>query len=106
MSAEIIELNCELYDVDNIVDYREGCRWVITEYTSGDYEGSGQAVAMYDDDKIYIFGLGHCSCYGPTENLDPEVYPVEDFLKRMDHALFPVSGELLKQIKLKLNISG
>jgi hypothetical protein len=37
-------------------------------YETGSYEGSGFAI-WKKDDKYYYHELGHCSCYGPTENL-------------------------------------
>lgn len=37
-------------------------------YESGSWDGRGFAIWKRDD-KWFYDGLGHCSCYGPTENL-------------------------------------
>ena len=45
------------------LDVDEAWYW----YASGSYEGSGQ-ILMRKGDKYDIHDMGHCSCYGPTEN--------------------------------------
>lgn len=42
--------------------------WVVYWYESGDYDGSG-TVAWKMGDKYETEGLGHCSCYGPTDDV-------------------------------------
>ena len=41
----------------------------VYSYESGSYEGSG-FVVFKKENKWFYDDLGHCSCYGPTENLD------------------------------------
>jgi hypothetical protein len=38
-------------------------------YSQGSYEGSGQLL-MLKDGLYYTHDMGHCSCYGPTDNLE------------------------------------
>jgi hypothetical protein len=41
----------------------------IYAYSTGEYDGSGMAVWRKDKEWSY-HGLAHCSCYGPTENIE------------------------------------
>ena len=72
---------------------------------TGDYDGSGEAVAMGEDGKLYFHNLGHCSCYGAVESGD---FPnggscsIEDFkasasdvLDRTSEAIREKANELL-----------
>lgn len=47
-------------------DCPDGTIWVVTDYSIGSYEGSGDAYC-YDGKSFYYKSLGHCSCYGPFE---------------------------------------
>ncbi len=39
-------------------------------YATGNYEGTGYAILRKPGDRgYYVAYLGHCSCYGPTENI-------------------------------------
>lgn len=49
----------------------------ISDYEEGSYDGSGEAILLKDG-KVYVYGLGHCSCYGPLENT-PTEYTQEEF---------------------------
>ncbi len=42
---------------------------VVYSYETGSYEGSGFAIWKKGENWFYD-DLGHCSCYGPTENID------------------------------------
>jgi|ERR1035437_4411368 hypothetical protein len=45
-------------------------------YKQGDYEGSGNALALGDNGLYYVESLSHCSCYGPVENFQlTDPYP-------------------------------
>ncbi len=46
--------------------------WIVVDYVRGDYEGSGDAVGMKTDGHLYHKGLGHCSCYGPGDEVSWE----------------------------------
>lgn len=62
------------------IDYPAEAHWVITEYWSGSYEGSGDAF-YYDGKHIFYKSLGHCSCYGPGEDCSWEqLSSKEEFL--------------------------
>ncbi len=48
--------------------------WVVSHYDTGDWEGSGHAVALKDG-TLFVWNCGHCSCYGPLED-PPDEYKV------------------------------
>ena len=61
--------------------------WLVYWYEIGDYCGDGEAVALGVDGKLYVYGLGHCSCYGPFDEWGvnrSDGIAVEDFLKERD----------------------
>jgi hypothetical protein len=43
-------------------------------YAYGSYEGSGMALVRVEQGYL-LYGLGHCSCYGPWESWDTYVHP-------------------------------
>lgn len=43
---------------------------VIGWYCSGHYEGSGEALVVFNDGTLSLQNLGHCSCYGPWDDLE------------------------------------
>ncbi len=43
-------------------------RWVVVDYTEEGYSGSGEAVGLGKDGKLYVLGLSHCSCDGPGDS--------------------------------------
>ena len=61
----------ELEDIEKL-----NARWLVYYYEEGDYEGSGFAV-WESDGKLYYHDMGHCSCYGPTEEMK-NVMPIEN----------------------------
>ena len=55
----------------------------IYSYKNGEYDGSGFAVWRNDGEWAYDY-LGHCSCDGPTQNLetaDNAKFPLEKILE-------------------------
>ena len=56
-----------LYDHCSL-EYPEDTVFVVIDYQSGSYDGSGHAYAITSDKKCYVKSLGHCSCYGPGDN--------------------------------------
>ena len=42
--------------------------WFVYYYKTGDYDGSGFCV-WRKDTKFFYTDMGHCSCYGPTDDL-------------------------------------
>ncbi|MGL5013761.1 MAG: hypothetical protein ACRC6V_05645 [Bacteroidales bacterium] len=43
---------------------------IIGWYGSGSYEGSGEALIVFNDGTLRLENLGHCSCYGPWDGLE------------------------------------
>lgn len=58
---DISEFDCEKLQK---YEYTHFVYW----YQQGSYEGSGLGAGLYADGKIDLWDLGHCSCFGPTEN--------------------------------------
>lgn len=55
------------WDIKTLTDARvEKC---VYWYVSGSYEGNGEAL-MYREGSWHYKHLGHCSCYGPFDDLD------------------------------------
>lgn len=75
--------------------------WVVSYYTSGSYDGTGEAIGLHKDGLLYYANLSHCSCYGPygdgisdyTSFLkrDQAGQTVEDFLKSENIHDYPAS---------------
>ena len=65
--TKIKRLNETAYD-ENILE-EVGIEWAIYDYECSGYEGTGNAL-MYKEGKWYTHDLGHCSCYGPFEELN------------------------------------
>lgn len=74
--------------------------WVVYSYESDYYEGYGEAVAYDKNGNIHIFGLGHCSCYGPLEDWphSDEIIKVEDYLGG-NALVCGRSGEVYEKVK-------
>lgn len=55
------------YDINHLekAGIEEAWYW----YGSGSYEGNGQML-MRKGDKFDIHDMGHCSCYGPVEDIE------------------------------------
>lgn len=105
---EIYQLKDEAYDVPT-----DGFDWLVYEYESDYYEGSGKAVA-YKDGEIYVKELGHCSCYGPFDVAGRDDYysgspwdkfSIDDFFKAResihDIDITDVVMEKVKELLLK-----
>ena len=55
------------YDLEKIpVGIEEVWYW----YMTGNYCGAGQMILLGKDGKYYIHDMGHCSCYGPTDEIE------------------------------------
>lgn len=77
-----------------------GADWIVYNYQTAPYEGSGVSIHKKDG-KYYQSNLGHCSCYGPTENLEEkEGYDsIESLLKNCSKNLINEIQPLLDVIK-------
>jgi hypothetical protein len=74
--------------------------WMVHHYTIGSWEGSGTAVALRPDGKLDIFYLGHCSCYGPFDRLDPDTVTVDEFLREPDSVHDPnYQSEIVNKVR-------
>jgi len=62
--GEISELSSD-YDLDYLKDFDEVYYW----YAEAGYEGMGNLIGILNG-KWYMHNMGHCSCYGPLEELD------------------------------------
>ena len=95
----------------------ENTIWVVYDYQSGDYDGSGSAYCGTSDGKYYETTLGHCSCYGAWDENDHclsdrkwNEIPKEDLVgmhlsgddettKKFKEAIFPLIGKRIKKNK-------
>lgn len=55
-----------------------GAEYFVYNYQTGDYEGHGWAVWKLPDGKFGYTDLGHCSCYGPVEDLKSIPYTLDE----------------------------
>ena len=65
----IVCLNHELacWDIDALRD--DGYDEIIYHYIDDGYDGEGQLIALHTaSERIYVYNLGHCSCYGPVDD--------------------------------------
>ena len=74
----------DLEDIEKL-----GADWLVYYYEAGDYEGSGFAVWKVKD-KFYYHDMGHCSCYGPTEEMEntmpmDRIEDIEKFADNYNH---------------------
>lgn len=67
--------------------------WMVVEYECGSYEGDGTATALGKDGKLYHFGLGHCSCYGPLDGCKVTAEEVETYLERFEDVTEQVASD-------------
>ena len=54
------------YDMKNFTE--NNIKWAVYYYVNWGYEGQGQ-ILMRKNKKWYLHDLGHCSCYGPLDQL-------------------------------------
>ena len=47
----------------------DGAEWCVQWYETGSYEGHGTAYAGNSKGEYWTTGLGHCSCYGPCDDV-------------------------------------
>ena len=78
-------------DIKTIIDQ------FIYWYASGDYCGAGYALIKLKDSNMWLEqSLGHCSCYGPTEEFTVNVMN----MKSLDEIRRSSTPEHFKDIKL------
>ena len=72
-------------------------------YLDYGYEGEGCAIFLDSNDKWHIVDLGHCSCYGPLEDLKSvpmEKEQVLELLKNGKYSYYDDHSNKLKYIEL------
>lgn len=84
MKTKIVGLMDDLVDYE-IEEISDGMVAVVYNYEEGCYEGNGKAYGLDAQGSVYEMNLGHCSCYGPTDDGwgDP-VITVQDFIEGKD----------------------
>ncbi len=79
------EIKTKIYKIkesDSLSEYeleyieKLGAEWLVYYYEYGNYDGSGFAVWKVGK-KLYYHDMGHCSCYGPTDEMENRM-PVDD----------------------------
>lgn len=81
----------ESEDVD-FTNYLKGADWIVYSYMSGSWEGDGVAIHK-ENGKLFQSNIGHCSCYGPQEQLSCDSQgskgydTLEDLLKDCSESL-------------------
>jgi hypothetical protein len=71
-------------------------------YESFSYEGHGEMLLQHENGKWYYHNMGHCSCYGPLdelgklETIDP--LPLDELLAKMSGELSERCDVLVKAI--------
>ena len=92
--CKLIQLN------DNPGLNEDGLIWLVTDYESGQWEGSGSAVG-FNGIHLLVYNLSHCSCYGPNEG-GPESMSLETYFKNRESATFEITGQVFKEVGLYL----
>ncbi len=88
------------YDEGQVQDER--FEWVVYWYEDGGYDGSGNAVGYNKDDQcLYSYDMGHCSCYGPFDSWgsNQTKVTVEEFFRDKDCIFDPdYKDEVVKKV--------
>jgi hypothetical protein len=88
-------MGCEVYQTGRDEIYFHGedwvgrFKWIVYDYEdhSDDYYGTGEAMALTNDGKLMSYDLGHCSCYGPLNDMssgDGSIVDRKTFLASQD----------------------
>ena len=102
--TEIIRLNQTACDEDELE--KNGIEFAVYDYYCEGYEGYGNCL-MYKEGKWYTCDMGHCSCYGPFDdlNLDKPYDSVEEAISVLDDEdwskSFDKSIETIKALGIK-----
>ena len=77
--TEYYQVGPDAWDDDDKEEIKEAKDfvWIAYHYEVGCYDGDGEAIGLHKDGSLYGGGLGHCSCYGPTESWPSTSVPVE-----------------------------
>lgn len=88
------------YDLEDL--RKTGAQVAFYWYVSGSYEGSGQLL-LFKDGRWYLHDCGHCSCYGPTEDIktDDPIDTLDGVQARCSKELWPLVEPLVKLAESK-----
>lgn len=91
------------YAIEEIHKRLKDFDWFVYNYGEGDYEGDGNAI-FKKDGKFHEASLHHCSCFGPTENLDLKggKDTLEELLNNCSEDLNKELDNIVKYIKKNL----
>lgn len=85
----------------------EELQWLISDYKSGSWEGSGSAVG-FDGVDLLLYNLGHCSCYGPFDGgfngYGPDKISVERYKETRHDALCEVEDKFHEFVDKQLGL--
>lgn len=68
------------YDLRDVANRLPDVEWFIYDYEALPYEGEGYAIWQIGDKFGYGY-LGHCSCYGPCEDLNTALFTLDELRK-------------------------
>ncbi|NOY60282.1 MAG: hypothetical protein GXO75_15335 [Calditrichaeota bacterium] len=91
--GEYESMEFEDYELKRLEDV--GAEAVFYWYGAGSYLGAGQILYRRKDGKWYLHDAGHCSCYGPTD----EVYEDKPIGNTLDEVLQKCSDELKREVE-------
>jgi len=71
---------------DALKSHEDEIKWVAYHYTAGDYEGSGDMLVALTNGTFCMYGMSHCSCYGPMDNfaISGPFYTRDELAKLVD----------------------
>ena len=100
---EVYQVGQDEADFGHVEDFV----WVVYDYTIGDWSGDGEAIALRKDGMLVEFNLGHCSCYGPTDEFPNggEVHSAEQYLRPIVSAIDERSNPIVDKIRELLGVS-
>ncbi len=86
-------------EADEQFDHYE---WLVYDYWDQDgYSGDGEGVALGKDGLLYVYNLGHCSCYGPFDSFGSHDggITVEKYLETENDATDPFNQKVRDKVK-------
>lgn len=96
------------YDAMELSEYehhqldRAGVAEAWYTYGYGSYEGGGHMIAKNTEGRWAYFDMGHCSCYGPTEDITETAFTsdtLEELVSRMSDELRAQVAHLIEEVK-------
>lgn len=69
-SYPVVSVGPDELDEWDLKEVPDDLKWLVYWYEKGGYDGAGLAIYAATDGTYGEADLNHCSCYGPTDNLD------------------------------------